>query len=166
MKYKAGDKVKVKENFWAIKSGVYLNDSKKKLAGRTLEVRCVYDNGDVYTKQDDSNNDTEWYWSKDWIELYTESSKEITWETLKWKDVVVNVNGKERMVLDVRNDLLDLSYRGDFDTHGSTFHKKELQKLGFTIKQPTPTPPEKLELTLDQVAEKFGVDVTNIEIKK
>jgi len=28
------------------------------------------------------------------------------------------------------------------------------------------TTPEKLELTLDQIAEKFGVDVTNIKIKK
>jgi len=161
--FKVNDKVILKENFWEIESVIYFNGNMKKLLGKTLEVESVFSDGNVYTKQDDSNDDASWTWDENWLELYRPT---ITWETLKWKDVVVNVNGKERMVLDVRNDLLDLSYRGDFDTHGSTFHKKELQKLGFTIKQPTPTPPEKLELTLDQVAEKFGVDVTNIEIKK
>ena len=69
MKYKAGDKVKVKEKFWKIERDVYLNDSKKKLAGRTLEVKSVYDTGYVDTKQDDSNNDTRWAWDKDWVEM-------------------------------------------------------------------------------------------------
>ena len=173
--FKIGDKVKVKENFWEIQSDesdesyesdesdVSVSIKMKILAGKTLEVESVYYGGDVRTKQDGSNKDTHWIWYKNWLELYTEPSKEITWDTLKWKDVVINEDGDERIVLDVRNDLVDLSYDDDFDTHGSTFHKKELQKYGYTIKQPTP---EKLELTLDQVAEKFGVDVTNIKIKE
>jgi len=165
-KFKIGDKVKVKENFWEIESGMSTLDSMKKLAGRTLEVGSAESNGNVFTKQDDSNDDTSWYWDKDWLELYTEPSKEITWETLKWKDVVFDEDGDERMVLDVRNDLVDISYRTNFMTHHNTYHKQELQKFGYTIKQATPTPPEKLELTLDQIAEKFGVDVTNIKIKK
>jgi len=136
-KFKIGDKVKIKENFWEIKSEVSVNDNKKKLAGRTLEVEYIYDYGDVRTKQDNSNDDTSWFWDKDWIELYNPI---ITWDTLKWKDVVVEKNGRERMVLDVRNDLVGLSYRGDFERHTDTFHKKELQKLGYTIKQATPTP--------------------------
>ena len=197
--FKVGDKIKVKEKFWKIEIGVdvSIHFDMKKLVGRTLEVSYVGTNGNLSTKQDDSKNDTHWIWDKNWIELYTEPSKEITWDTLKWKDVVINKNGNEQMVLDVRNDLLDLSYRGDFYTHVNTFHKKELQEWGFTIKQPTPTPEteseafkkmvaevkrvseeqvekareaetivEKLELTLDQIAEKIGVDVTNIKIKK
>ena len=133
-KFKIGDKVIVKENFWEIENSVHINDEMKKLAGKTLEVEFVYDNGDVFTKQDDSKDDTEWSWDKNWLELSTE----ITWETLKWKDVVIDVHGDKRMVLLVANDLVDLSGSNNFDTHGTTFHKKELQKCGFTIKQDIP----------------------------
>jgi len=133
----------------------------KKLAGRTLEVRSVYNSGIVRTKQDDSNDDTKWAWYKDWLELYNFI---ITWDTLKWKDVVIDVNGDEGMVLGVLNDLVFLS-SNDFNVTGSFYNKKELQNFGYTIKQATLTP-EKLELTLDQIAEKFGVDVTNIKIKE
>jgi len=65
-------------------------------------------------------------------------TKEITWDTLKWKDVLITDNGLERMVLDVRNDLVDISYPGNFEEHYSTYHKKELQNFGLTIKQTTP----------------------------
>ena len=158
-KFKVGDKIIVKENFWEIKSDIDATDNRKKLAGRTLEVEYIDSYGYVYTKQDDSNDDTVWGWDKNWLELYNPT---ITWDTLKWKDVLVTEVG-ERMVLGVLNDLVFLSSYNDFNVTSSFYTKKELQKYGYTIKQPTP---EKLELTLDQVAEKFGVDVTNIKIKK
>ena len=164
-KFNVGDKVTVKENFWEIGSDVSWGHNKKKLAGRTLEVEFVYDDGDVFTKQDDSNNDTGWSWDKNWVELYTELRTEITWDNLKWKDVLVYNDGIEQMVLDVRNDLVDVSGYGNFDTHGYIRHKQELKNTGYTIKQDIPLA-EKLELTLDQIAEKYGVDVTNIKIKK
>ena len=136
-KFNAGDKVKVKENFWEIESDVYLNDSTKKLAGRTLEVKSVYDTGYVDTKQDDSNNDTRWAWDKDWVEIYRPT---ITWDNLKWKDVLIDKVGDERMVLRVENDLVDMSFADNFNKYLTTYHKEELQKNGYTIKQATPTP--------------------------
>jgi len=75
-------------------------------------------------------------------------------------------DGNERMVLVVSNDVVTLSESYDFEKISIIDHKKQMQDKGYTIKQATPTPPEKLELTLEQVAEKFGVDVTNIKIKK
>ena len=161
MNYKIGDKVK--ENFWEVGNVLYAHNRMKKLVGRTLEVKSLYDNGYVDTKQDDSKDDTRWTWDENWLELYNPI---ITWETLKWKDVVVDVNGSERMVLLVANDLVFISNYTNFDTHSVTRHKKELQNLGYTIKQPTPPPVEKLELTLGQVVEKFVADITNIKIKK
>ena len=134
--FKIGDKVKVKENFWEIEGDVYLNNNMKKLAGRVLEVQSISSSGNVYTKQDDSNNQTTWNWHKDWLELYNPT---ITWETLKWKDVLVGEDGDERMVLGVLNDVVFLSWYNDFDeVNSNPYTKKELQNDGYTIKQPTP----------------------------
>ena len=83
-KFKIGDKVKIKERFWEIENGVYFNDCNnnemKKLAGRTLEVEFVDSNGEFFTKQDDSNDETRWTWSEDWLEIYNPT---ITWDNLK-----------------------------------------------------------------------------------
>jgi len=194
--FNVGDKVKVKDKFWEIKRGFYVSDGMKKLAGRTLEVSYVDGNGNLHAKQDDSNDDTIWAWDKKWIELYNPT---ITWETLKWKDVVVNKDGDEQMVLGVLNDLVSVS-NTDFNVTYAWYHKEELPNCGYTIKQTTP-PVEKnetdllIEATTEQFdknikelqnqkeknladikkhgvamgipcSEKFGVDVTNIKIKK
>ena len=135
--FKAGDKIKVKEKFWKIEIGVdvSIHFDMKKLVGRTLEVESVYDDGDVNTKQDDSKDDTEWSWNEKWLELYNPI---ITWETLKWKDVLVDYDGRERMVLGVLNDLVDVSCTDNFKMAYTNFHKQELQNDGYTIKQDTP----------------------------
>ena len=70
--------------------------------------------------------------------MKTKKQKQITWDTLKWKDVVIDNDGDERMVLGVLNDLVFLSRNNHFEEHYITYHKKELQKKGFTIKQATP----------------------------
>jgi len=123
----------------------------------------INSNGDVNTKQDDSNDNTSWDWHKDWIEPYNPT---ITWDTLKWKDVVIGIDGSEYMVLGVLNDLVDYSFGKDFNVYFNTRTKQELQKKGYTIKQVTPTIVEKLELTLEQMVDNFVADVTNIKIKK
>ncbi len=102
------------------------------------------------------------YYTDDHLELYIAPA--ITWDTLKWKDVVVDRDGDEQMVLGLLNDMLFLSDYNDFKSYDDWYHKQELQNEGYTIKQATPV--DKLELTLEQVAEKFGVEVTNIKIKK
>jgi len=162
-KFKVGDKVTVKEKFWEIESGVCTDNIMKKLAKRTLEVVFVHSNGNVYTKQDTSNDVTSWTWDKNWVEPYNTT---ITWDNLKWKDVVVDKDGDEHLVLDVRNDLVDISFGKNFNVHFMTYHKKEMPTYSYTIKQPTPTIVEKLELTLDQMVDNFVADVGNLKIKK
>ena len=96
----------------------------------------------------------------DHLELYV--APVITWDTLKWKDVVVDRYGDKRLVLGVLNDAVFLSGINNFNVSGAFYHKEEIQTKGYTIKQ---APVEKLELTLEQVAEKFGVEVGNLKIK-
>ena len=151
-KFKAGDKVTVKENFWEIESGVYVYSGMKKLVGRILEVQSISSSGNFYTKQDDSNDNTSWAWDKNWLELYNPI---ITWsnivsgnpvvsqgsieaaELLTTSDVLNNFGGK-RMVSLVANDLVFISKRNDFNVTETFYHKQELQNDGFTIKQATP----------------------------
>ena len=165
---KKGDKVKIKENFWEIESGIIALDSMKKLAGRTLEVGAVDSDGDVRTKQDDSNDETSWYWDKDWVELYTEPTPR-TIDDVQEDDLITD--GEDfRRVLGRAGKAVFVTYnweRGEEESTGSSdiYSIQELKEDNFTIVNETPTP-EKLELTLDQIAEKFGVDITNIKIKK
>jgi len=95
------------------------------------------------------------------LELYI--APVITWDTLKWKDVVIDEDGEERLVLGVLNDLVFLSGCDVFNVAGTWYLIQELQEKGYTIKQATPV--DKLELTLEQVAEKFGIEVGNLKIK-
>ena len=67
----------------------------------------------------------------------TKKQKQITWDTLKWKDVLIDNDGDEKMVLGVRNDLVDISSATDFEKYLYTYHKKELQEYYYTIKQAT-----------------------------
>ena len=144
--FKIGDKVTVKENFWEIEGDVYLNDNMKKLAGRTLEVESVYDDGDVNTKQDDSKDHTIWAWDENWVEL---CNPIITWETLKWKDVMTDEDGDEYMVLGILNDMVLLSDGDDFESPDNWFNKQKLQKWGYTIKQATPVEEPKETIEVD-----------------
>jgi len=127
-----------------------------------LIINKIYDNGvynyTAYHGGEKINNYYNYY-TDDHLELYI--APVITWDTLKWKDVVVNKNGNERMVLLVGNDAVFLSDT-DFNVTNTWYLKKELQTYGYTIKQ---SPVDKLELTLEQVAEKFGVEVGNLKIK-
>jgi len=145
MNYKIGDKVKVKEKFWEIESSDHVYRMEI-LAGRTLEVEYIDSDGLVSTKQDDSKDDTRWSWDKNWVELYNTT---ITWDTLKWKDVLVNRDGDEQTVLLIANDLVFLSESCDFKKITTVNHKKELQNLGYTIKQATPVEEPKETIEVD-----------------
>ena len=149
-KFKIGDKVTVKENFWEIDSGMVLSSNRKKLVGRTLEIESVYSNGYIYTKQDDSNDDTVWTWDENWVELYNPT---ITWDNLKWKDVVLDKDGDEQMVLGVLNDVVFISWYNEFNEADDWYHKQELKDTGYTIKQATPTPETESEALKKAIAE-------------
>lgn len=80
-------------------------------------------------------------------------------------DEYVDKDGDSRFVLGVAGRVIFLSSSYDKNLIGTYSTKEKFVELGFTIKQPAPTE-EVLEVTLDEVAEKFGVDVTKLKVKK
>ena len=70
--------------------------------------------------------------------MKTKKQEEITWFNLKYRDVVINNDGDELMVLGVLNELVFLSWNGSFEQYSHTSDKKHLQNYGYTIKQATP----------------------------
>lgn len=91
---------------------------------------------------------------------------EITWSTLQEGDEIKNVFGRIHTVLGICGKIIFLSYTGDKNRCASYYTAEELKNDGYTIVQPTPPEPEIKEITLDEIAEKFGIDVKNVRIKE
>lgn len=80
-------------------------------------------------------------------------------------DEYVERDGDSRFVLGVAGRVIFLSASYDKDKFIQGYTKEELIRDGYTIKQDTPIE-EVLEFTLDEVAEKFGIDSKKIRIKE
>jgi hypothetical protein len=72
--------------------------------------------------------------------------------------------GNGRFVLGVSGRVIHLSMFTGKNSVGDSFTKEELIKYGYTIVQDKEE--EVTELTLDEIAKKFGKDVSKIKIKK
>ena len=86
------------------------------------------------------------------------------WDSLQVDDVLVDSNGDKRYILAVCGRVIFLSYVDSKDISGLYRTKEELIKSGYTILQDEEE--EIIELTLEEIADKFGVDVKLIKIKK
>ena len=138
--FKVGDKVIVKEGC----------KQKCLVLGNTdfdyLKIIEIYEGRYIYRGylRDKEVGSCSHCYNDNHLEPYTPT---ITWETLKWKDVVLDEDGDKQMVLGVSNDLVFLSCINNFETSGNSRHKKELQNYGFTIKQaPVEKPKETIEV--------------------
>lgn len=89
--------------------------------------------------------------------------RELSWDTLFAGDVLQSRRGEYIIVLGILGELVFLSNFSNKEYAGGIYTKKELQDAGYTIKGTTK---ETLELSLEEVAEKFGVPVEQIKIKK
>lgn len=88
---------------------------------------------------------------------------EKTWDNLAKGDILVDGNGKDGVVIEVLGDIVFFNYNNSFDKVTGYHTKKTLKELGYTIKQPEP---ETVEVTMDEVAKALKVDVKNLKIKK
>lgn len=85
--------------------------------------------------------------------------------TLEIGDVLVDRDGDERTILDVREKIVGLSTLGDGERFGVFCTKAELDNLGYKLKE-EPKEDEAVELTMDEIAKRFGIDVEKLKVKK
>lgn len=92
-----------------------------------------------------------------------------TFETLDIGDEVVDAEGNEYRILMAQGEgeyrCYLLSRDSDKKVTGSSYTAYELQKNGYTIKQPSDQEQPR-ELTIDEIAEKFGMKAEDVRIKK
>jgi len=80
----------------------------------------------------------------------------ITWDSLSWKDIVLHEDGDRRMVLAVQNDSVLISDPDCFEITFDWYHKKELQKHGYTIEGAAPAIEE---ITVAEAEARLGVKI-------
>ena len=85
-------------------------------------------------------------------------------ERAKTGDIVVDRDGKERKILaiDYTHTVATLSYSRDYDAASTPSTFKELEEYGYTLKSYTEDEPVKV--TLKEIADLKGVDVSRIKV--
>lgn len=150
MQYKVGDKVRIRKDLdtrnWM--------PSLISLVGAVVTIENI-DGETIEIKEDIKKY--HWY-------DYEFEPAIKTFADLAKGDVVIHPSGKELTVLARLEDLVFLSKFDGAEEAGFCYHYRELSQF-YRIKQLEPETTI-LELTLDQVAEKFGVDVKDLKIKK
>lgn len=84
--------------------------------------------------------------------------------TMKYKegDIIVNDNGNKRKILAVCGELYAVSNDNHFDEFGYWDTESYLDSQKYKLYEE----PKVVELTLEDIAKKFEVDVDNLKIKK
>ena len=124
--------------------------------------------GEIVTLKEDDGTDYPYFWKEDksdWHPIYFSKLEPLT-KTIRDAqvgDVVVDKNdGSEKMVLERGQSTVLLSYGNRFKKIGNTMVFDELEKH-FTLKDAPEV--EETTLTMDEIALKFGVDVSKLRIK-
>lgn len=98
--------------------------------------------------------------NSDW---YTESGIEPA-TPYQVGDILVDKGGMERKVLDVFPNTLVLSECDDFDDIFDLYTYSKIEKYGYKLKDSEEE--DLTELTLEEVAKKFKIDVNKLRIKE
>ena len=156
-KFKIGDVVKAIDNNYTFTN---------KALGWTGKVTKVREDGYFYADTISSEIKSDVGVSYGFLspEHFALVKKEL--EDVEVGDILVDDEGKDRYVMAVNGRLVDLAdygYEADDSSQTMYYTMLELKKLGFTFKDQEP---EIMELSMDEVARKFGKQVSEIRIKK
>lgn len=133
MKYKVGNRIKIKDDFSCDKNyEVETNKKMEKYAGRIMTVRKI--NNNLYKMQEDCKENIDgWYWSEDMIEGLATFTK----SDLKDGDIVTYRNGDKRMK-QVDRVVKEYDYI-DLDSYNEDLTLSDKQKEYDIVKVERPT---------------------------
>lgn len=151
MKFKAGDRVKyVSNKYEDCESNPLWGGKCGKIAGTVKHINWI----EVYWDNGELN------------EYYPEDLKLVkrTIRDVREGDIIVDVGGDEEKVLGVHQCCVHLSTTNNFDEIGRDIPFEKLKEFGYKLKDQEEE--EEVELTIDEIADKFGISVDKLKIKK
>jgi len=138
---------------------------------RVIERYGIFKVGEIITLKDDDGSDNPFFWKEDksnhWSIYFSDLEPHAkTVRDAQVGDVVVDeISGDEHLVLERLQNSVLISDASDFKTAGSIYTFNELEEY-YTLKD-TPEPVDiSIIITMDQIAEKFGVEVSKLKIAK
>jgi len=137
---------------------------------RVIEGDNNFHTGEIITLKDDVGGYCPYFWNADKSDYWSINFSKLEPHTKTVReaqvgDVVVGKNTKfEYMVLERGQSTVMLSRGNDFTKIGDTRIFDELEKV-FTLKA-APVVDDNVVLTMSQIAEKFGVEVSKLKIAK
>lgn len=127
----------------------------------------VINNGDRHYDQVGEITGEDTSWGLDWRVEFNNGSESYDEDELKKEeymfnvgDIIVSENGFKRKVLAVVGNLTALSDTTNFNYFNDWYTKRKLEDYGFKLAS------EETTLSMQEVADKFGVDVDKLKIKK
>jgi len=132
-----------------------------------IEEDSDFDMGEIITLKQDDGTDCPFFWNADksdvlfayWSDLEPVAK---TIRDAQVGDVVIDEDGEEHMVLERGQNIVTLSQGNNFKIAHDIYTFDELEE-DFTLKA---EPVKQTLLTMDQIAEKFGIDVSSLKIAK
>jgi len=137
---------------------------------RVIVEDCVFESGEIVTLKEDDGTDWPYFWDahkSDWhcINFSDLEPHQKTVRDVQVDDVVIGkLNGFEYMVLERGQRTVLLTYYDNFKKSKDNYTFDELEQY-FTLKD-APEVDDNIVLTMNEIAERLGVDVSKLKIKK
>jgi len=136
---------------------------------RVIEENGYLSVGEIITLENDDGTVFPFFWTADKSDYYCIPFSKLepypkTVRDAQVGDVVIDEDGEECMVLEKLQNSVSLSLANDFKKTGGDLYTFDQLEEYYILKDAPEV--EKTVLTMSQIAEKFGVDVSKLKIAK